>query len=97
MEHLGRKLWKTPDGRIGFTCPGCNLSHLVPISGPSGKTWAFNGDGDRPTITPCIVWEDGETYCHCVVSGGEIAFLADSFHHLSGQTVPLPDVGEMPC
>lgn len=30
--------------------------------------------------------------CHCFVKDGMIQFLSDSTHHLSGQTVPIPDL-----
>jgi hypothetical protein len=32
--------------------------------------------------------------CHSYVTDGNIMFLPDSTHHLSGQTVPLPDLPE---
>jgi len=32
-----------------------------------------------------------ETVCHSFVTDGRIQFLADSTHHLAGETVDLPD------
>lgn len=53
---------------------------------PGDECWctynAEHGD-DRPHYQ-CI-------RCHSYVTGGQIQFLSDSTHPLSGQTVPLPE------
>lgn len=90
---------------IAFWCPGCDHAHVVAITGP--KAWGYNGDPDRPTFTPSILirvewskqplepgddpkdWQD--EVCHSFVRGGQIQFLGDSTHPLTGQTVPIPD------
>jgi len=94
MEYVGRKIGKPEPDHIAFKCPGCMVLHSVPIAKDAKTRWAFNQNGDSPTITPCVTWETHTTYCHCVVSDGEITFFHDSHHHLSGQTVDLPDIGE---
>jgi len=33
---------------LSFYCPGCGEFHTV------NRTWAFNGDSDRPTFSPSI-------------------------------------------
>ena len=35
--------------------------------------------------------------CHYIMTTGHIQFCSDSTHHLSGQTVPLPDLPERLC
>ncbi|TXH54540.1 MAG: ammonia monooxygenase [Desulfurellales bacterium] len=34
-------------------CPGCEEHHGVPVQGP--KAWGFNGNPDRPTLTPSVL------------------------------------------
>lgn len=71
-----------------FFCPGCRCGH-----GFNNTTWQFNGDLDRPTLSPSYVtsWnhEGVEHRCHSFVRDGHIQFLDDSTHALKGQTVPL--------
>ncbi len=40
--------------RVAFACPGCNEPHTVPIK-PHPKGWDFNGDEERPTLSPSIL------------------------------------------
>lgn len=86
------KLWARPNpehNRWMFFCPGCQDVHQI------NHTWQFNGDFERPTITPSILvtWVGGDDKmrCHSYVTDGQIQFLADSTHALAGKTVPLPD------
>jgi hypothetical protein len=87
-----------------FDCPGCAAGFgphsgrkYVPVEGP--KAWGFNGDLERPTLTPSILLRfdhaDREPFvCHSFVREGRIQFLPDSTHPLAGQTVELPDIEE---
>ena len=76
-----------------FYCPGCQHDHPLPVEGPNG--WGFSGDEVRPTFTLSVLVrrrygdEPTDRICHSFVTDGRIQFLADSTHHLSGQTVPL--------
>lgn len=90
----------TPYG-VRFDCPGCRTAHVVPTSGPNA--WGFNGDVERPTLTPSILVhshgaldEQGQRYetprCHSFVTDGRIAYCGDSTHALAGQTVELPEI-----
>ena len=100
MARLGSKLRTMDGGLIGFWCPACEESHVV------NGGWYFNGDGDRPTLTPSVkvsyngrdagqVSEDGDrapyAVCHFFVTSGKIQYCADSTHPLAGRTVDLPD------
>jgi hypothetical protein len=45
---------------VTFECPGCGFSHTLPTQEtPEGVTkaarWQFNGDYERPTLTPSIL------------------------------------------
>lgn len=56
-----------------------------------GKQWPEDSEFYMPThpVSP-----GGDTVCHSFIRGGQWEFLADSTHHLAGQTVempPLPD------
>ena len=77
-------------------CPGCQCGHGVTINGHrsrNGSTWTFNGDLQRPTITPSILVcaEDPARRCHSFVTDGRISFCGDSAHELKNQTVDIPD------
>lgn len=55
MSALGKKLQAEGEGRIAFFCPGCNRRHTITVEGP--HAWGFNGNGDRPTFTPSILFQ----------------------------------------
>lgn len=91
--------------RVVYKCPGCGRSHYIPIAGD--KAWGWNGNLDRPTLTPSILewterWEDPEDpsfviekeVCHHFVTDGKIIFCSDSTHDKKGQTLDLPDIPE---
>ena len=82
-------------------CPACQCGHRVfikAVPGSSYPVWGFNGDMERPTITPSILVSYGESappdrprICHSFVTNGTISYCGDSTHSLAGQSVPLPD------
>lgn len=89
-----------PGRRVHFWCPGCDGAHGVVVESPNG--WGFNGDLERPTITPSVLvngirnpetpeWNAAHPRCHSYVRDGRIEFLSDCEHALAGQTVDLPD------
>ena len=68
--------------------------------------WKWDGNAESPTVSPSILvrtpwsesiepgddpaqWQD--EVCHSFVRAGQIQFLSDCTHALSGKTVPLPD------
>lgn len=95
------------DPAITYRCP-CGASHTLRVSGSHTPRWTWNGDRERPTISPsvnyteaacsddCDVCEEGhhlpEFRCHSFVHEGRVQFLADSTHALAGQTVDMKDV-----
>lgn len=91
-------------GRFLFWCPGCDGAHQVRVGVGPGPRWGFDGDYDRPTLTPSInvtyngpdAGRDGAppAVCHSFVHDGQIQFLNDCTHSLAGQTVPLKPFDE---
>jgi hypothetical protein len=93
-------------------CPGCERPHhsepnhlvgglhMLPVKGDGTKrpTWEFNGNLERPTLSPSIMtrYNLGETevVCHSFLTDGVWNFLDDCTHQYKGQQVPmvpLPD------
>lgn len=77
-----------------FFCPGCQYGHGI----EEGR-WTITGTPECPTVRASILLYhipggDGfkeRPQCHSFITDGRIEFLSDSTHHLSGQTVDLPD------
>lgn len=80
-----------------FRCPGCKGGHIVAtVKIPGQPCWAFNGDCEKPTFSPSILYKTANgVVCHSFVRDGKIQFLKDSAHELAGQTVDLPDIAEV--
>lgn len=87
-----------------FHCPGCEMYHLIPVKYESGHdkrngkakpTWAFNGDQAKPSFKPTFMveWVGSEPpqRCHSIVRDGELIFLVDTTHKLSGSRVKMRD------
>lgn len=54
-----------PGRRVHFRCPGCSDVHGVVVDVP--EAWEWNGDLERPTISPSIhvggvQWAPGEDF-----------------------------------
>lgn len=73
--------------RRAFFCPGCGCAHWFIAPG----SWEWNGDYEKPTITPSILAWGDSFRCHSFVTDGKIRFLDDCSHELKGQTIELPD------
>lgn len=88
-----------------FVCPGCVAGgpegyeglHMLPVNcgDVHQPSWDFNGDMERPTLSPSILTQGGYVeVCHSYLKDGVFEFLSDSTHPLSGQKVPIPDLPE---
>lgn len=42
-------------GTVFFQCPGCGLQHAVNVENPGRPRWTWNGDLERPTLSPSIL------------------------------------------
>lgn len=77
--------------------PGPLPLRILPIAiGKKTKNsqWLWNGDMEKPTLTPSIRTtggHKGEHLCHSFVTDGKIKFLNDSTHEFAGQIVDLLD------
>ncbi len=74
----------------GFYCPGCQHSHHFTDG------WTFNGDFEKPTVSPSILVNQGRVnptahVCHSFIRDGKIQFLGDCTHDLAGQTVEMQE------
>jgi hypothetical protein len=79
---------------LGYTylwwCPGCGQSHIWQMDSTTGSNWEFDGNFEAPTVSPSILTHiRGDKSCHVFIKAGLIEFLADSWHHLAGQKVPM--------
>jgi uncharacterized C2H2 Zn-finger protein len=87
-----------------FHCPGCKMNHIIPVrysqehthrNGKLKPTWAFNGDLNKPSFKPAfaIDWVGTEPpqRCHCIIRDGELIYLVDTTHALSGSRVKMRD------
>lgn len=86
---------KSEQQLYGFFCPGCECSHWVQVNPAVSPCWQFNGDCEKPTVSPSVL-VNGITgsvgpRCHSFIKDGMIQFLGDCDHSLKGQTVPIPD------
>jgi hypothetical protein len=93
------------DGRWYIWCPGCYewFKQQYPdderfwMNGAvhcfSEKVHTFDGNTERPTLSPSLLVSGGEgdRRCHSFVKDGKIQFLGDCTHPLAGQTVDLLD------
>lgn len=65
--------------------------HYAPSFKPGDRCWCIYNAEKRakgePEAFACNT-------CHSFVTAGRIQFLADSTHHLAGQTVDLPDLDD---
>ena len=81
-----------------FICPGCGHGHGLYVTHPNeiGHKWSFDGDMEKPTISPSINskwnYNNIQHVCHFFVKQGKIQFLGDCTHELKGQTVDMEDI-----
>lgn len=95
------KFKRAGENYVSFMCPGCDDHHVIPVK-PHEKGWTFNGDFEKPTISPSLLVhphgvlnDDGSVSqtprCHSYVRDGRIEYLGDCTHALAGKTVELPE------
>ncbi|ANZ48669.1 putative ammonia monooxygenase [Erwinia phage vB_EamM_ChrisDB] len=49
----------TSDGKLSFLCPGCEVRHTVNVKTPNGPQWQWNGNSDKPTLSPSVLVRSG--------------------------------------
>lgn len=105
------KVRRHRDGWVEFDCPGCSATHypnspitlagihLVNIDPAHKPCWGYNGDDERPTLTPSVLVRlplpDGSVHtCHFFVRNGQIHYCADSTHSMAGKIVDMVELTE---
>ena len=85
-----------------FVCPGCVAGgpdgydglHLLAVnSNVYRPSWDWDGNLERPTLSPSIL-TTGYSRCHSFLKNGIFTFLGDSDHPLVGQEVEIPELPE---
>lgn len=60
-------VWSEPGKTVRWHCPGCKISHRVPVAGAGA--WGFNGNLDRPTLTPSVLVYSHKTLIDDTLNG----------------------------
>lgn len=98
MPKLGDYSDGTGRKGVWFECPGCKMTHAMYVEGAQHPVWEFNGNLEKPTLRPSLLsqftYKGQPVVCHSFVTDGQIQFLSDSTHDLSGKTVDLPEFEE---
>jgi hypothetical protein len=86
FQHGAAKVVRT-DWGWRHQCPGCNMTHLIPLG------WSWNGNAEKPTFQLSPRQRlNGDDECAYKLEDGNLTYTNDSYHKLAGKTVPLPDL-----
>ncbi|WP_066339287.1 DUF6527 family protein [Azohydromonas lata] len=55
MDPLSKVLRTGADGALYFWCLGCDMPHCVMHGAGGGPRWTWNGDADKPTLSPSVL------------------------------------------
>lgn len=79
-----------------FFCPGCGLEHPYTINSKTRPNWNWNGDLEKPTLTPSLLCNPSypEHRCHLSLTDGIINYYDDCFHKLKNQQIPLVELSD---
>jgi len=84
---------------LAHWCEGCEEIHHFSCEVPqsNGAIWTWDKNVESPTFNPSmhiriLHTEQPHEVCHYFLRSGQIEYLSDSTHRLSGQTVPLIDI-----
>ena len=58
------------------------------------RGWQWNGDFEKPTVTPSILIKIGNTVSHLFIRDGKIRYMLDCTHPMAGVTVDMVDFPE---
>jgi len=90
-------------------CEGCKELHDFRTKAPhhpdstigQSPLWQFNGNTDRPTFTPSLLYlryladyRGCKPRCHIIVTDGRIQFCSDCEHELAGKTVEMVSIAD---
>jgi len=81
--------------------PGKNVRRVIPITTHDlaeeevGPVWVWNGDTEKPTLTPDIDTRTAKTgRCRCKILEGMVEFHIDSEHEYAGEKMNLLEVAK---
>jgi hypothetical protein len=57
MDQISRFLRSVEGDRLGYWCQGCEQMHHVRIGSGEGVRWGYNGNPDKPTFTPSVLYQ----------------------------------------
>lgn len=88
--YLSEVLYQAQPELLVYYCPGCCQRHLIPLKPRQDQRWTWDGNVDKPSVTPSLVHRIGlDKVCHAYLTNGQLQFQSDSHHHLRGQTVDM--------
>ncbi|MBF0648620.1 hypothetical protein IR083_07295 [Dysgonomonas sp. GY75] len=91
-----REVKEMGKGIYELYCPGCRCRHHVWTGKNVRPYWDFNGDTDKPTVSPSILVTyrvpAGDRICHFFIRDGRIQYLNDCTHGLRGKTLELSGI-----
>ena len=64
------------------------------VTGYYDRGWQWNGDFERPTVTPSILNSRPGFINHVYITNGKIEYLNDCTHDMAGQRVDMVDFPE---
>lgn len=59
-----------------------------------GNSWSWNGDFEKPTVSPSILLTNVAARSHLFIRDGKLQYLSDCTHELAGKTVDMVDFPE---
>lgn len=91
-ETVG-KLRKQGNGHFHFWCPACESAHWFRTGYAAGPNWQFDGNFDKPTVTPSINVGPytPEARCHSFMTAGVLHYQVDCWHEYKGLSLPMVD------
>lgn len=80
-----------------FVCPACvefgyEGVHMVPVNTDLVQSWEFDGNLEKPTLSPSLLTKYREGVCHSFLKNGQFQYLADCTHSMALLTVDIPDL-----
>jgi len=80
-ETMNKVKYASGDGcrSLVFVCPGCESAHAVPVEG-DGSKWQFNGDLEKPTLSPSLLIRTGH-YAGYFDDDGDICWCKYNADH----------------
>lgn len=86
------KIHPTDSTMYMFWDVGLQQPNAFYIRGDRG--WNWNGDFEKPTVSPSVLLTIGSDRSHLFIRDGKIQYLSDCSHELAGKTIDMVDFPE---